>query len=74
MSVEDDKRSGRPSSSKMTEKVENIGELIHEDRRQTIHELADTVAISYGVCQVILTENMNMRCIAVQFVPPTLDN
>jgi hypothetical protein len=23
---------------------------------------------------VILTENMNMRCIAVQFVPPTLDN
>jgi hypothetical protein len=38
--------------------------LIHEDHRRTIHELADTVAISYGVCQEILTENLNMRRIA----------
>jgi hypothetical protein len=54
----------------MTENVENIRELICEDRRQTIHEqLADTVAISYGVCQVILTENMNMCRIAAKFVP-----
>jgi hypothetical protein len=44
----------------MTENVEKIRELIHEDRRQTIHELADTTAISYGVCQEILTENLNM--------------
>jgi hypothetical protein len=31
VSVEDDKSSGRPSSSKMTENVEKIQELIHED-------------------------------------------
>jgi hypothetical protein len=47
----------------MTENVEKIRELIHEDRRQTIHELTDTVGISYGVCQ-ILTENLNMCHIA----------
>jgi hypothetical protein len=48
----------------MTESVEKIRELIHEDRRRTTHELADTVGISYGACQEILTENFNMRRIA----------
>jgi hypothetical protein len=55
-SVEDDEHSGRPSTIKTTENVEKIRELIHE--------LADTVGISYGVCQEILTKNLNMRCIA----------
>jgi hypothetical protein len=32
-----------------TENVEKVRELIHEDRRRAIHELADTVGISYGV-------------------------
>jgi hypothetical protein len=59
MSGEDEKRPGRGSTIKTTENVEQIGELINEDRRRTIHELADTVGISYGVCQEILTENLN---------------
>jgi hypothetical protein len=33
VSVENDERLGRPSTSKMTENVEKIRELIHEDRR-----------------------------------------
>jgi hypothetical protein len=33
VSVEDDERSGRPSTSKMTENVEKIRELIHKDCR-----------------------------------------
>jgi hypothetical protein len=49
---------------KTTENVGKIRELIHEDSRRTIHELADTVGISYGVCQQILTKNVNMRRIA----------
>jgi hypothetical protein len=32
MSVEVDEHSGQPSTSKMTENVEKIRELIHEDR------------------------------------------
>jgi hypothetical protein len=53
MSIEDDECSGRPSTSKTTENVEKIRELIH-DRRRTIHELADTAGVSYGVFQEIL--------------------
>jgi ribosomal protein S25 len=64
VSVEDGKRSGRRSTSKTTENVEKIRELIHEDRCRTTYELADIVEISYGVCQEILTENVNTRRIA----------
>jgi hypothetical protein len=55
-----DECSGRPSTSKTTEIVGKIQEPIHEDCRSTSHELADTIGISYGVCQEILTENLNM--------------
>jgi hypothetical protein len=51
LSVEDDERSGQPSTSKTTENVEKIQELVHEDRRRTNHELTDIAGISYGVCQ-----------------------
>jgi hypothetical protein len=61
VSVEDDKHSGQLSTSKMRENVEKIGELISEDNRCTIHELTDTIGISYGVCQEILTENSNIN-------------
>jgi hypothetical protein len=64
VSVKDDECSGRPNTSKTTENVENIRELINEVRRRTIHELADTTGISYRVWQEILTENFNMRRIA----------
>jgi hypothetical protein len=57
------------STSKTAENVEKIRELIHEDHRRTIHELADTVGISYGVYQEILTENLNMCHIARPHVP-----
>jgi hypothetical protein len=74
VTVEDDERSGQPSTSKTTEYVENIRELIHKDRRRTIHEFADTAGISYGVCQEILTENLNMRRIPEKFILRLLKN
>jgi hypothetical protein len=74
VSLEDDKRSGQPSISKMMENVEKIRELIHEGRHRTIHELADTNEISYEVCQEILTEILNMHRIEMKFVPRLLTN
>jgi hypothetical protein len=62
--VEDDKRSGQSSTSKTAENVEKIQELIYKDCHKMIHELADTIRISYGVRQEILAENLNMCLIA----------
>jgi hypothetical protein len=47
VSAEEDEHSGRPSTIKTTQYVEKFQELIHKDHRRTIHELADTVGISY---------------------------
>jgi hypothetical protein len=74
VSVEYDERSGWPSTSKTTANVEKIRELVHEGCHRTIHELADTVGISYGVFQEILTENSTMPRIATKFVPWLLTN
>jgi hypothetical protein len=72
VSVEDDEHSGRPSTNKTIENVKKFENSIHEDRCQIIHELADTVGISYGVYQKILTENLNMRRFSTKFVPTLL--
>jgi hypothetical protein len=64
VSVEDNKYPGQPSTCKMTENFEKIWELTNEDHRHTIHELTDTVRISYEVCHEILTEDLNTHCIA----------
>jgi hypothetical protein len=73
VSVEDNERSGRPSTSKMTENVEKIRELIHEDHHQTIHGLADTTEISYGVCLEILAEKFEHALHCREVSSPTLD-
>jgi hypothetical protein len=74
MSAEDNKHSGQPSTGKKAENVEKITELIHEDHCRTIHVLTDTVGISYGVCQELSTEKLNMHRIAEKFVTRLLTN
>jgi hypothetical protein len=55
VSVENDERSGRPRTNKATENVEKIREHIHEGRRRAIHELVNTIVISYGAIYKTLT-------------------
>jgi ribosomal protein S25 len=55
---------GDQAPAKRQKMFKKIRDLIHEDSHQTLHELADTVGISYGVCQEILRENLNMHHIA----------
>jgi hypothetical protein len=54
---------GDQARAKRQKMLKKIRELINKDRRRTIHVLADTVRIRYGVFQ-ILPENLNMRRIA----------
>lgn len=41
MSIEDQPRSGRPSTSRTDENVDKINALIREDRRRTIDQLCE---------------------------------
>jgi hypothetical protein len=68
MTVDDDERSGRPSTGTTTENVAKVREAILEDRRRTIHDVCNIVKLSYGTGQRIFPDELNMRRIARQFL------
>ena len=45
---------------------------MRSNRRLTIREMAEELNISFGSCQQILTENLQMRRVAAKFVPRLL--
>jgi hypothetical protein len=49
-----------------------LQELIMEDHRLTIWEIADEFAISRGSPNMILSEDLGMRRVAAKFVPKLL--
>jgi len=67
-SVEDEERSGRPSTSKPQENVERVSERIRSNRRLTIREISEDLNISYGSVQNIITTDLNMRRVSAKFV------
>lgn len=71
-SCEDDPRSGHPSTSTDDSHVARLNVLVRSDRRLTIREMAEEFNISFGSCQQILTEKLQMRRVAAKFVPRLL--
>ena len=71
-SVDDDKRTGRPTSCTTPETVARIQELIRQDRRRTIRDIVEEVEVGYGTCQRVLTEELGMHRFAARFVPRIL--
>ena len=71
--VEDDERSGRPSTSTTDENVEKVKEMVMNDRRITIREVDDDVGISIGSCHEIFPNVLGMRHVAAKFVPKLLN-
>jgi hypothetical protein len=72
MSVGEDPRSGRPSTSTNDNHVERVHAVIRANGRLTVREVADKVGISIGSCQQIFTEELQMRCVSAEFMPRLL--
>jgi len=70
--IEDQPRSGRPSSSRNEENIAKIREKLNEDHRCTIDELSDVTGVSWSSVQHILTQDLGMRRVAAKFVPRLL--
>ena len=70
--LEDDQRSGRPSTSRTAEMIEKVRHLIQCDRRMTIVELEQEVGISHGSIHAILSDDLKMRRVSAKFVPRQL--
>jgi transcriptional regulator with XRE-family HTH domain len=67
-SIEDDPKSGRPSTSIEDDHVDEVLAVIRQNRRLTVREVAEEVGISKSSCHLILTEKLKMRRVAAKFV------
>lgn len=70
--VESDKRSGRPSTSKNVENIEKVRQIVRNNRRLTIREIAEDLDISVGSVQSIISDDLNMKRVSAKFVPKLL--
>ncbi|UYV66214.1 hypothetical protein LAZ67_4000801 [Cordylochernes scorpioides] len=68
----DNERSGRPSTSTTPEKVDNVLELVREDRRITVREVAEEAGISFGSTQSIMKDILGVRRLNAVLVPKDL--
>jgi hypothetical protein len=59
--VASDKHSGRPPSSRNDGVLAEVLDLVREDQRLTIREVAEEVGVSFGSCQSILTKDLGIR-------------
>ena len=71
--VEDDEYPGRPSTSTTDENVEKVKDMVMNDRRIIIREVADDVGISIGSCHEIFSNVLGMKRVAAKFVPKLLN-
>jgi hypothetical protein len=58
----------RTTSCTTPETVEQIQELINQDRRRTIRDIDEEVEVGYRTCQRVLTEELGMNRVAAKFV------
>ena len=72
VSVDDDTRSGRHSSSRNEDNVVRIRDMIREDLTVTLRVLADALHISKSTCHQILREELGKRKLNARLVPHAL--
>ena len=71
--VEDDHRSGRPSTSKTDEDVECVRQKVRSDRRLNVRMIADELGMNSERVWRIFTEDLEMRKICAKMVPRLLN-
>jgi hypothetical protein len=67
--VEDQQRSGLPSTARIGDNTARLGELFRSDRRLTIRMIADEANMNRETVRLILTEELGMRTICAKMVP-----
>jgi [histone H3]-lysine36 N-dimethyltransferase SETMAR len=71
-SIDDTDRPGRPLSACSEENVARVEELVNNDRRVTVEEVAEGAGISVGSAHHILHDCLGMRKVCAKWVPKLL--
>ena len=67
-SIEDDPKSGWPSTSTDDDHVQKVLAVIHQKSHLTVREVAEEVGICNSSCHLILTDKLKMRRVVTKFV------
>lgn len=70
--VEDDARSGRPSTSMTANNIERVRQVLRRDNRLTIRMIADELSIGKDSVWKIITEELGKRKVCAKMVPKLL--
>ena len=72
--VEDDPKSGRPSTTKTADNIGKVNELVRSDRRLTVRMMAEELNINRESVRIILSEELSMRKMCAKMVPKLLSD
>ncbi|XP_018796792.1 PREDICTED: putative uncharacterized protein FLJ37770 [Bactrocera latifrons] len=72
-SVEKHVVSNRPKTSTDEHHVKQVKEMVLENRRLTIRDIADSLGISFGSARAILKDELGLRNVKSRLVPKTLN-
>ena len=72
--VEDDPKSGRPSTTKTADNIGKVNELVRSDRRLTVRMMAEEQNINRESVRIILSEELGMRKMCAKMVPKLLSD
>lgn len=72
MSTNDAERPGRPVQVTTAETIEKIHDMVMEDRKLKVRDIAETLGISYDRVHNILHEYLHMRKLSARWVPRLL--
>jgi transposase len=70
--LEDDLREGRSKSASTPEIIEQVHDMLLDDRRMKVREIAETIGISEGSLGYILREELDMKKLCARWVPRLL--
>jgi histone-lysine N-methyltransferase SETMAR len=68
-SLEDDRCEGHPKSATTPEIIEHMHNMVLDDWRMKVHEIAETIGISKEHVRYILHEELDMKKLCARWVP-----
>lgn len=72
--VEDEQRSGRPSTTQTDEDVNRVREFLNIDRRASLREISEELNLTYYNVREIVTAKLEMRKVCAKLVPKVLSD
>jgi DNA-binding Xre family transcriptional regulator len=70
--LEDDPHEGHPKSATTPDIIEQVHDMVLNDRRMKVHEIAETIGTSKERVGYILHEELNMKKLCARWVPRLL--